>query len=91
MSVLYIMLPVALLIASGAVWAFIIAARAGQMDDLETPAYRMLVDDEDGVPATQPDEPTQTPGPRPDRALNQVERRRVELPTSSLRTTRSTN
>lgn len=48
MSVLYVMVPVALVIAAGAVVAFIRAARAGQFDDLETPAYRMLPDD-DGV------------------------------------------
>lgn len=46
MSVLYVMLPLALVLAGGAVLAFIRAARAGQYDDLETPAVRMLDDDE---------------------------------------------
>ncbi|QDT66401.1 cbb3-type cytochrome oxidase assembly protein CcoS [Calycomorphotria hydatis] len=46
MSVLYIAVPVALLIAAGAVWAFIWSVKSGQLDDLETPAARMLFDDE---------------------------------------------
>lgn len=46
MSMVYIMVPAALLIAAGAVWAFVRAARGGQFDDLETPAHRMLMDDD---------------------------------------------
>lgn len=46
MSVLTIMLPLAFLLAAGALIAFVRAAREGQFDDLETPAIRML-DDED--------------------------------------------
>jgi cbb3-type cytochrome oxidase maturation protein len=45
MSVLYIVLPLALLIAAAAVIAFIWATRSGQFDDLDTPAFRMLHDD----------------------------------------------
>jgi cbb3-type cytochrome oxidase maturation protein len=46
MSVLYIVLPLALVIVGAAVAAFIWSARNGQMDDLETPAIRMLHDDD---------------------------------------------
>ncbi len=46
MSVLYMMVPAALLIAAGAVVAFVRAAKSGQYDDLDTPAYRMLADDD---------------------------------------------
>lgn len=46
MSVLFIMLPAALLVAGAALSAFILATRAGQFDDLDTPAYRMLPDDD---------------------------------------------
>jgi cbb3-type cytochrome oxidase maturation protein len=49
MSVLYVMLPVALLIAGAAVLAFIRAVRAGQYDDLDTPALRMLVEDDEEI------------------------------------------
>lgn len=51
MSVIYIMLPLAFVLAGLAVWGFIRSARQGQYDDLETPALRMLEDD-DGVPNT---------------------------------------
>lgn len=45
MSVIYIALPIALLLASLAVAAFIWCTRQGQFDDLETPAIRILQDD----------------------------------------------
>lgn len=44
-SVLYIVLPLAIVIVTAAVLAFVWSARSGQMDDLETPAVRMLHDD----------------------------------------------
>ena len=45
MSVLYIVLPLALLIVGIAVAAFVWATRRGQFDDLDTPAVRVLHDD----------------------------------------------
>lgn len=45
MSVLYIVLPLAILLAIVAVVAFTWAVRSGQMDDLQTPALRVLHDD----------------------------------------------
>jgi cbb3-type cytochrome oxidase maturation protein len=45
MSVLYIVLPLAILLAIAAVLAFSWAVRTGQMDDLQTPALRILHDD----------------------------------------------
>ena len=47
MSVLYIVVPLAIVIVGAAVVAFVWAARDGQLDDLETPAVRMLFDDGD--------------------------------------------
>ena len=46
MSVIYIMLPVALLLGLVAVWAFVRAVRGGQFDDLDTPAMRAIQPDE---------------------------------------------
>ncbi len=46
MSAVYIALPVALLLAIAAVVAFVWAVRSGQMDDLDTPGSRPLIDDE---------------------------------------------
>lgn len=46
MSIVYLVLPLALVIVLAAVLAFVWAARRGQFDDLETPALRMLHDDD---------------------------------------------
>ena len=46
MSVLFIVLPLALVLAGIGVWAFIWSVRNGQMDDLDSPAVRMLFDDQ---------------------------------------------
>ena len=46
MNIVYFMLPMALLLGFGFVAAFSYASRRGQFDDLETPAHRMLLDDE---------------------------------------------
>lgn len=55
MTLLTIAIPVALLVATGAVIAFIWAARTDQFEDLDTPPRRMLLDDapvvHGGVPA----------------------------------------
>ena len=56
MSVIYVLLPVALALAAAALWAFIHAVRSGQYDDLDSPAVRMLMDD-DGS-----EEPGNAPG-----------------------------
>lgn len=46
MSVIYLVLPLALVIIGLAVGAFVWAARRGQFDDLETPGMRVLHEDE---------------------------------------------
>ena len=46
MTALYIVLPLALLVAAGAVCAFIWTVRSGQLDDIETPPRRILFDDD---------------------------------------------
>lgn len=47
METIFVLLPLALLIAAIAVGLFIWAAKTGQFDDLETPAVRILFDDEE--------------------------------------------
>lgn len=59
MSVIYILLPLALLFSAGAVGIFIWATRNGQFDDLETPSMRILFDDDS--PAPPQDNPPQQP------------------------------
>jgi cbb3-type cytochrome oxidase maturation protein len=46
MSVLYLLVPIALLLAGAGVAAFFWSVRSGQFDDVETPAIRVLVDEE---------------------------------------------
>lgn len=46
MTVLYLLVPLALVLAGCAVMTFAWAVRTGQYEDLETPAVRMLFDDE---------------------------------------------
>lgn len=50
MSVIYIVLPLAIVIAAIAIGAFLWAARRGQFDDLTTPAIRALQDDSERKP-----------------------------------------
>lgn len=47
MTVLYVLIPLALLTGAAAVAAFVWATSDGQLDDLDTPAVRIL-NDEDG-------------------------------------------
>lgn len=46
MNAIFVLLPLALLIAGIALAFFIWAVRSGQYDDLETPALRILFDDD---------------------------------------------
>ena len=46
MEVIVILLPLALLLGLFFIGAFIWSARKGQYDDLETPRFRMLLDDQ---------------------------------------------
>lgn len=46
MTVLYVILPLALLSAAGAVAAFVWTVRSGQLDDFDTPPRRILFDDD---------------------------------------------
>jgi cbb3-type cytochrome oxidase maturation protein len=47
MSILFALIPLAVMLLAVAVWAFFWAVRSGQFDDLETPAVRILLDDEE--------------------------------------------
>lgn len=49
MSALYYLIPAALLIVSAIVWLFLWAVNSGQYDDLDSPARRLLMD-EDSTP-----------------------------------------
>jgi cbb3-type cytochrome oxidase maturation protein len=46
MSILYVLIPLALLLLGVAVWAFFWAVGSGQFDDLDTPPVRIIMDDD---------------------------------------------
>lgn len=53
MTMLYVILPLALVFACGAVAAFAWTVRSGQLDDVDTPPRRILFDDERADPASR--------------------------------------
>ena len=54
MTMLYLLVPLALLVVIAALAAFSWAASRGQFDDLDTPARRILLDD-DHAPGDTPE------------------------------------
>ena len=47
MSSIYMLIPVAVLLIAAAIGLFIWSVRSGQFEDLEGPAHRILMDDDD--------------------------------------------
>ena len=47
MDVLYLLIPLSLVLVAVIAAAFVYAVRSGQFDDLEGPAHRILMDDDD--------------------------------------------
>jgi cbb3-type cytochrome oxidase maturation protein len=56
MSILYILIPLALVLLGFAVWAFFWAVGSGQFDDLDTPAIRVVMDDDSKPDQDMPDQ-----------------------------------
>ena len=50
MSTLYVLIPLGLLLLAVAVAAFFWAVGSGQFDDMETPAWRIVMDDDKAPP-----------------------------------------
>ena len=47
MEILYLLIPIAVILLAGAIWLFLWAIRSGQYEDMEGPAHRILMDDDD--------------------------------------------
>jgi cbb3-type cytochrome oxidase maturation protein len=62
MNIIYILIPLGLILLLLAVAAFFWAVRSGQFDDLESPAWRVVLDDDRAPPAAD------TPETRPEQA-----------------------
>ena len=66
MSLVSVLIPVTLLLVGCGVWAFFWAVRTGQFDDLDIPAWEILVEDH-GAPSTRTaPAATATPAMNPD-------------------------
>ena len=46
MSILLLLIPLGLLLLAAAVWAFFWAVGSGQFDDLDSPAWSVVMDDD---------------------------------------------
>ena len=46
MNILFLLIPLGLVLLGLAVWAFFWAVGSGQFDDLDTPAVRVIMDDD---------------------------------------------
>ena len=57
MSILYLLIPLGLVLLGIAVWAFMWAVRSGQFEDLEGPAHRILMDDDEDLRQQRSEEP----------------------------------
>jgi len=62
MSVIYIVLPLALVLGGGALAAFLWAVRRGQFEDLETPAIRVALEDDVAPPSQSAASGVERPG-----------------------------
>jgi cbb3-type cytochrome oxidase maturation protein len=56
MSMLYVLIPLAVLLLGFAVWALVWAIRNGQFDDLESHAWSVVLDDDQKPPGDPDDE-----------------------------------
>lgn len=58
MEILYLLIPLGLVLLGIAIWGFVWAVRHGQFEDMEGPAHRILMDDDDPrIPTRQPKKP----------------------------------
>ena len=63
MSMLYVLIPLAVILLAFAVWALVWAIRTGQFDDLESHAWSVVLDD-DQRPPGDPDDTEGTDSPQ---------------------------
>lgn len=60
MSMLYVLIPLAVILLAFAVWALVWAIRNGQFDDLESHGWSVVLDD-DQRPPGDPEDENETP------------------------------
>lgn len=57
MEILYLLVPLAVILAVVIVWAFLWSIRSDQFDDLEGPAHRILMDKDETPPRSSDSAP----------------------------------
>lgn len=53
MTIIFVLIPLGLMLLALAIWAFFWAAGSGQFDDLDSPAWRILLDDDRRPPGAE--------------------------------------
>ncbi len=61
METVYVLVPLAVLLAGIIVWVFFWAIKSGQFDDLEGPAHSILMDDDEPPKGKPPSDEDHTP------------------------------
>ncbi|EAR61687.1 cbb3-type cytochrome oxidase assembly protein CcoS [Neptuniibacter caesariensis] len=49
MDIIFLLIPIAIVLAGFAIWAFFWSVNNGQYDDLESPAHSILYDDDEDL------------------------------------------
>jgi cbb3-type cytochrome oxidase maturation protein len=52
MNIIFVLIPLGLILVAFAIWAFFWATGSGQFDDLDSPAWKILLDDDRKPPRT---------------------------------------
>ena len=66
MEALYLLIPLSVLAVGAAVWLFLRMSDSGQFDDLDSPAHRILLDDDLPAQEGPPPPPPRETAPNPD-------------------------
>ena len=61
MTILYLLIPLAVVLMGVAIWFFLWSVKSGQYDDLEGPAHRILMDDDDPLIPPPPERRRSSP------------------------------
>lgn len=56
MSMLYVLIPIALVLLALAIWALLWAIKSGQFDDLDSHGWSVVLDDDQKPPPLEEDE-----------------------------------
>ena len=61
MTMLYVLIPIAVILLAVAVWALLWAIRTGQFDDLESHGWSVVLDDDQKPPTLVEDDDSKAP------------------------------